>query len=160
MRLFKIRGNKNTKVSSIIKDDGEEVIISAISSKLAYIYSPRKPIRAVFAALVSVDYRYAEIRIFEDWLSFNKLNDYICSKCFFWERAAYFLGFDKEKEKVFLGFFEIGGGCVSFNELNDYIFSKCFLFFGKYWFVFYRGGFFWSWVFFVFVFVLFFGNIL
>ena len=66
MRLFKIRGNKNTKVSSIIKDDGEEVIISAISSKFAYIYSPRKPIRAVFAALVSVDYRYAEIRIFED----------------------------------------------------------------------------------------------
>jgi hypothetical protein len=24
---------------------------------------------------------------------------------FFGERAAYFLGFDKEKEKVFLGFF-------------------------------------------------------
>ena len=66
MRLFKIRGNQNTRVSSILKDDGEEVIIRAISSKLAHIYSPKKPIRAVFAALVSVDYRYAGIRIFED----------------------------------------------------------------------------------------------
>jgi hypothetical protein len=66
MRLFKIRGNKNTRVSSIAKNNREEMIIDAIQEKVASLHSPQKPISGGFAALVSIDYKYAEIRIFED----------------------------------------------------------------------------------------------